>query len=543
MKHFLYVILIAFLSFNNFLFCDADKNISSDKILETDEPQYGGQIVIGVSGDVDSFNPLYTRSALGLEVVHLTLIGLADLNRFGEFEPELTESWQSSADYLKLTYFLRKDAVWSDGVPITAYDVQFTFDLLRDPEVGSPRIGYTEFIKQVIVEDSFTVTFEFSEAYPAQMFDTAGEILPRHILKDVPHSEIPTHEFGRKPTASGPFIINKWESNQYVELVANEKFYAGRPYLDKVIFKIIPDVTNRITQLKTGEVDMLLDVAPEKVQQLEKDPDIEVVDVPGRVYYYVGYNSENPLFTRPVVRRALTMAIDGKKIIDALLYGFGKECVSPFLPMLSWAYNGDIESITFDLQQSKKLLSAEGWNDTDGDGWLDKDGNIFEFTIKTNAGNQLRSDIAVILQDQFKKVGIKMSIELLEWTTLLEDMHNRKFDAYIGGLSSSLYIDPTPIYHSTATDLFNYVSYNNPEVDKLIEQGRVTVNTEAAAQIWKKVQQLIYDDQPYTYLFWIDRVVAFHKRFKNVTPITLSSIYNIEKWYELQNQPQLSMNE
>jgi peptide/nickel transport system substrate-binding protein len=122
-------------------------------------------------------------------------------------------------------------------------------------------------------------------------------------------------------------------------------------------------------------------------------------------------------------------------------------------------------------------------------------------------------------------------------------MHNRKFDAYIGGLSSSLYIDPTPIYHSTAIDLFNYVGYKNPDVDKLIEKGRITVNTEEAAKIWKKVQELIYNDQPYTYLFWIDRLVAVHKRFKNVTPVTLSSIYKIEKWYEVQNQSQLSMIE
>lgn len=543
MKIYLYLfIIVSALSFN-FIFCDSKAESQVDVTKTPPESRFGGTLVIGIAGDVDTFNPLFTSSALGLDVMHLTLLGLADLDGSGAFEPELSESWERSEDNLKLTYHLRKGIKWSDGLPISAYDVKFTYDLLMNPKVGSPRQGYTDLIKKVTVQDSFTVLFEFAEAYPAEMFDTAGEIIPKHVFENVPIREVRTHNFGRHPLGNGPFVVNRWESNQFIELVANENYYGGRPYLDKVIFKVIPDATNRFTQLKTGEIDMLLNVSPEKVVQLKNDPDLELISIPGRVYNYIGYNEKNYLFKKAAVRRALTMVIDRKKIIDALLYGYGRECISPFLPMITWAYNDHIAAIPYNIQKAKEILSQEGWTDSDGDGWLDKNGKKFQFTLKTSTSNQLRSDLAVIIQNQFKKIGVLADIQLLEWTTLLNDMRSRKFDAYIGGLSSSLYIDPTPLYHSTATNMFNYVSYANPRVDELIEKGRVEMDQQVASVIWKKMQEIVYDDQPYTYLFWIDRVVAVKKKFQNVTPITLSSLYQLEKWYKVGDRPQLTSRE
>jgi peptide/nickel transport system substrate-binding protein len=278
---------------------------------------------------------------------------------------------------------------------------------------------------------------------------------------------------------------------------------------------------------------MLLDVPPEEVGYIDgTESQLAIYPIPGRVYNYIGYNQANPLFQSAQVRRALTMSIDRKKIIEALLYGFGRSCVSAFPPMVSWAYHDKIAELPFDPEAAADLLRKEGWNDTDGDGWLDKEGQTFTFTVKTNAGNAIRSDVAVIVQEQWKQVGIEVKIDLMEWTALLEDMRNRNFDAYIGGLSTSYYVDPTPIYHSSAVQMFNYVGYANEEVDRLIESGRVELNREKAAKTWRKVQELIYEDQPYTYLFWIDKIAVAHKRFKNVTPVTLSPLYDIEKWFD-----------
>ncbi|MFQ5772328.1 MAG: ABC transporter substrate-binding protein, partial [bacterium] len=320
---------------------------------------------------------------------------------------------------------------------------------------------------------------------------------------------------------------------QYIEVVPNEKYFGGRPYLDRVIFKIVPDHTNLLLQLQTGEVDMMIGVPPGEVSRVQKaNSNIKMYPVSGRLYYYIGYNLANPLFASAQVRQALTMAIDRQGIIKALLYGYGKPCFGPLPPMISWVYNTEVNEIPFNPTAAKNLLNKQGWVDHDGDGWLDKDGQKFEFTLKTNAGNQLRSDVAVIVQDQLKKVGIKVLIQTIEWSTLVEALRAKNFEACMGGWSTSFNVDPTPIFHSASVDLFNFGSYVNPRVDALIEKGREEMDRKKSAKIWKEMQKLIYQDQPYTFLFWMDKIVAVNNRFKNVTPIPLSALYGLEKWYQ-----------
>ncbi len=511
-----------------------NKNLTAENAPVSAKPSYGGTLVVGITGTVDSFNPLFNESSAAQEITHLMLLGLAALNDNSEFVPELASSWEHSADYLQLTYKLRKDAVWSDGVPITAEDVKFTFDLVMDSTVASPRQGIAEYIKKIVVKDPHTVTFHFTKAYPDQIFDTAGEILPKHLLENVDRTTLRSHKFGRNPISSGPFLFKKWVSQQYIELAPNENYFGGRPYLDRVIFKLVPDQTNLLLQLRTGEVDMMIGVPPAEVSQLKSaNPNISIYPVSGRVYYYIGYNNQSPLFSDANVRQALTMAINRQGIINAFLYGFGKPCLGPMPPILKWIKTDNVETFPYSSDKSKQILAGAGWQDSDGDGWLDKEGQKFEFSLKTNAGNQLRSDVSVILQDQLRKVGIKVNIETVEWTTMMGELRSKKFDAYMGGWSTSFNVDPTPIFHSESDNMFNFVSYSNPKVDRLIEAGREEMDRQKAAGIWKETQRLIYEDQPYTFLFWIDKIVGVNNKFKNVTPIPLSALYNMEKWYQV----------
>jgi peptide/nickel transport system substrate-binding protein len=496
------------------------------------QPSYGGTLVVGVSGGVDSFNPLFGESALSQQITHLMLLGLADLDENSEFKPELASSWQRSEDFKQLTYHLREDAFWSDGVPVTAEDVKFTFDLLMDSTVASPRAGVTEYIKQVVVLDARTIRFDFTEAYPDQMFDTAGEVLPKHILANADRQTLRSHAFGRNPLSSGPFLLHKWVSQQYIELVPNLNYFAGRPYLDKVVFKIVPDQTNLLLQLRTGEIDMMIGVPPEEVATLQQNnPNLAIHPVSGRVYYYIGYNNANPLFASKKVRRALTMAVDRQGIIQAFLYGFGSPCLGPVPPMIKWVDSSNIEAVPYAVAEAKQLLAEEGWTDANGDGWLDKNGEIFTFSLKTNVNNQLRSDIAVIVQDQWRKIGVKTEIEPIEWSTMVNELRSGNFTAYMGGWSTAFSVDLTPIFHSSAVEMFNFINYANPDVDLLIETGREEMNRSRAAAIWQEAQKKVYDDQPYTFLFWKDNVVAISNRFGNVNPIPLSALYDLEKWY------------
>ncbi len=494
--------------------------------------KYGGTLVVGLSDDVDSFNPLFNETASAQEITHLLLIGLADLNEHSEFVPALASSWEFSTDNLSLTYQMRPDAQWSDGVAVTAEDVKFTFDSMMDPQVATPRQGATEYLESVEAIDLHTVVFRFSQAYPDQMFDTAVEILPKHILDGVAPSALRAHDFGTNPISSGPFKLKKWVHQQYIELEPNDLYFGGRPYLERLLFKVVPDKSSLLMQLMNGEVDMMLNIPPDEAKRItQENPEINLYPVAGRLYYYMGYNTKHPLFDNAEVRRALTMAIDRQSIIKALLYGFGESCLGPVSPMVTWAYNQEIDEVDFDPEESTELLHTHGWRDLDKDGWLEKDGQQFEFTLKTNWGNDLRSDVAVIIQEQLKKVGVKVEIETMERSAMITELRADNFEAYMGGWNTSINVDLTPLFHSSATDMFNLVKYSNPAVDSLIEQGREELNREKAGDIWQEAQRLIYEDQPYTFLFWKARIVGVRRDFKQVTPIPLSTLYGIEKWY------------
>ncbi|NIT59257.1 MAG: hypothetical protein GWN00_24455, partial [Aliifodinibius sp.] len=459
MKKWSYTLIAVLIFVSGYFIVTNSKEQSGANSSPNLEPSYGGTLVIGITRDVDTFNPLYSESVFAQEITHLMMLGLADLNEKSEFQPELAEYWERSEDYLSLTYHLKKDAVWADGVPVTAEDVKFTFDLLMDTVVASPRRDITEFIQKVSVLDSHTVKFEFSQPYPYQIFDTAGEILPKHLLENADRSALRSHKIGQSPLSSGPFKLKKWKRQQYIELVPNENYIGGRPYLDRVIFKIIPNETNLLTQLRTGEIDMMIGVPPSEVRRLKNvNPGIKIYPVSGRVYYYTSYNMALAKFADKNVRRALTLAIDRQRIIDALLYGYGEVCVGHIPPMLEWAHNEEIQPLPYDQQHARALLAEAGWEDSDGDGWLEQNGRDFEFTLKTDASNQIKSDVAVIIQDQLKQIGVRVKLQLVEWTTLLDHLRERKFEAYIGGWSTSLFIDPTPIFHSSATELFNHNS-------------------------------------------------------------------------------------
>lgn len=527
----LQLISIVILCFGILLSCEKQNN-REDVGTDKESIKDGGTIVIGINNDVDSFNPLFGETVSAQEITHLMLLGLTDLDEHSNFKPEIARSWRRSEDYKKLIYTLRRDAVWSDGRPITAYDVKFTYNLLMNPDVASPRQGVTEFIERVTAVDSFTVAFEFSKAYPAQIFDTAGEILPSHILKDVDPRSLKEHVFGRQPLSSGPFKLKKWVKQQYIELVPNDRYFGKTPFFDRVIFKIVPDQTNLLMQLKSGEIDMMSDIPLTKVQNLKRNhKHITLHKVSGRVYYYIGYNQKHTLFTNRSVRRALTMAIDRAGMIEGLLHGFGRKCLGPLPPIVQWAYTEKVDAIPYDTEKARSLLAESGWKDSDGDEWLDKNGKTFEFDLICPAGNQIKSDVAIVVQQQLAQVGIKVHIKMMEWTHFLKRLKRQNFEACVGGLSTSYYIDPTPVFHSKSTHLFNNISYSNPVVDRLIERGRQEMDRAEAAKIWARFQKTVYQDQPFTFLFWIDKVVGVHKRFQNVSPIALSSVYDLEYWY------------
>ena len=530
MKRFLAVSLTALL----FLLPACQK--AEDRPARSDdaEPAYGDVLVIGTEADADAINPLFSVASTGSEVWAHLFCKLARIQpNMRDFEPWLARSWQFSDDRKTLTFQLRDDVTWHDGAPFNAHDVAFSFDLFGSDTIGWKTLRWLDDIESVTAVDSFTVRFAYRRVYPDQFYDAwIFPPLPKHILERIPIEEIRTHEFNRRPVGNGPFVFDNWVPQQKIELVANERYFLGRPYLDRIVWKIVPDATSLATQLSGGQIDVWPVVPADQISRLRKMPNVNIHAYPSRVYHFIAWQIADSLFASRKVRRALTMAIDRQKIIDSLLEGAGRPATGP-IPSFLWAHKSDLRPIRFDPDQARRMLAEEGWVDRDGDGWLDRDGERFEFEIMTNADNQLRSDITVVIQEDLRRIGVKASPRLVEWTVFVEVLtQTRDFQAFVSAWSSAIKVDLTTIWHSRSIqDRYNMVHYSNPVVDSLIDRARMELEREKAKELWGEAQQIIVDDAPYSFLFVTDEVIAVDRRFRNVRPTTYTWDYNIDRWW------------
>jgi peptide/nickel transport system substrate-binding protein len=255
--------------------------------------------------------------------------------------------------------------------------------------------------------------------------------------------------------------------------------------------------------------------------------------LPSFGYTFLGYNLKIPLFSEKNVRIALDYAINKDEIIKMIFFGLAKPLTGPFV-MDSWSYNSEIAPREFSVEKAKDLLRQSGWSDTDGDGVLDKDGMKFEFTITTNQGNDQRIKTAEIIQKRLKDIGIKVKIKVLEWSVFLNEcVEKRNFDAVLLGWSLSLDPDPFDIWHSSKTreGEFNFIGYKNEEVDRLIIEGRRTFDQAKRREIYHKIHEIIFQEQPYMFLYSPDSLVIINKRFQGIDPGPGGIGHNFIRWW------------
>jgi peptide/nickel transport system substrate-binding protein len=495
----------------------------------------GGTLVVGEISDFEDLNPMATTDAHARDVYKLLFLELLDEQAdFVTFEPRLASSYEFSEDRRRLIFRLRRDVFWSDGVQVTAHDVKATFGAQIDPKLAWASRHLKERIDSVEVIDDYTAVYHFNEVYPYQLMDANdGPILPKHILDSAPPEEIGAIPIAELPT-NGPFRVELWVRGQSLTLVPYDRYYEeGKPYLDKVVFKIIPDQVTLLTQLKSGEINCMESLPPSEVKGLkESHPNLLVFDFPTRNYNYIGWNAARPPFDNRSVRRAMTIAINRKLIIDNLCYGFAEECVSPFVPMI-WAYKPDINALPFDPELARKLLAEEGFIDRDGDGWLDRDGKRFEFDLVTNYGMQIRVDTQIMVQEMLREIGVKVNPMALEWTVMLDRIKAGDFDAMVNAWRIGTKADLAPIWSCEARRPggYNRVNYCNSTVDSLNAIATRILDFEEARPLFHRVQEMIYEDQPYTFLYVQHALNALDRRFGGARPDAIGMYHNLYEWY------------
>lgn len=501
---------------------------------------YGDIYIDTLLGDASYLNPVLANDSASAAVNSLVYNGLVKYDKDLVLVGDLAKSWQVLNGGKEIIFYLRENVYWHDGVKFTAKDVKFTYEKLVDPNVKTPYSSDFELIEKCIIIDDYTIKFVYKQPFVPALESWGIGIIPEHIF-NTDKFDFHNHPANRSPIGTGPYKFHKWVTDEKIELVANENYFEGKPYIQKCVFRIIPDQSVQFLELLNESIDSMNLTADQFFAYKEFFSKYNKFSYPSFSYTYLGFNLTNPLFVDKKVRLAIAHAINKTEIIQCVLLGKGKPATGPFPPQ-SWAYNPEVEDFEYNIEKSKQLLKEAGWKYNENKKILQKviDFNgrkqvvDFKFTLITNQGNKARQLIAEIIQKQLESIGIKVEILILEWSIFINNyIVPRKFDAVILGWSLSRDPDQYSIWHSSQRKpgQYNFVSYQNSEVDKLLEQGRVEFDFNKRKKIYQRLHKIIHDDVPYIFLYYPESMPVVHKRIKNVEVTKAGIGWNFIKWY------------
>lgn len=410
----------------------------------------------------------------------------------------------------EIVFHVRQGVRWHDGAPFTARDVEFTYKSILDEGIASPRRSDYELVRSFDVVDDFTVRITYRKPYSPSLLSWSMGILPKHVLEGHDSQWWAAH-FNRSPIGTGPYKFQEWKSNQYIRLKRNDDYWEGKPHLDFITVRVIPDMVALRLSFETREVDYW-GVEPHANQRYKSDPHYETFSRITPAFEYVGWNLKRPIFQDKRVRQALAHAVNVRQMIDFIHYGEGVQSSGPFPPQM-WFCNPHIKPFDYDPDKARALLAEAGWK-TGADGVLQKDGKKFEFTLITNHPNEIRKDIATLVQSDLQKVGIKVDVQLYEWAVFISQYVNKQdFDAVVLGWQLGYDYDQYQLWHSSQTKPggLNHCSYINKDVDHLLDLARSEFDEDKAKQYLWKLNEIIYDDQPYLFTTVPKGTTALHR--------------------------------
>lgn len=554
----------------------------SDTTVEFDKnkPERGDWVVVHNLSDPNGLNPITTSDAGASDIFKQIFEPLLDIDfASAELRPNIAAKMpEISDDHLAYTFSIHKNITFSDGKPLTANDVIFTFKALKNPLVaeGAAVRNYVDDVSDAIKIDDYTVKFIMSKPYflaDYALGNTVG-ILPKHKLDPngltdkYTFAETNSFERAKANTAmqefadwfgkpecsrspelligSGPYILEEWNTGQNIRLKRNEKYWnAGNnpnmmQYPDKIIYKTIPDRPTAVTEVKNGEVDFMEYVPPKLyVNSIDADKIRTIVkgEFTTSVYMYIGWNMRRPIFADKRTRQAMSYLVDRNKLIQSVVLGFGKLTNSPVYADRP-EYDKSLVPYDYNSDKARKLLSEAGWSDSDGDGLLDKVINgkktNFTFSMMVNIGNEIRNNIALLLSDELKKIGITMTVTPTDWSVFQQNARMGEFDSYIGAwINDPMPTDPYQLWHSSqATNQgSNYCGFMNQRADRLIEMNRLEFDQQKRNVLMKEFQEIVHDEQPYTFLWSVVNPTVYASRLQGVKFYSARPGYNPNEWW------------
>jgi peptide/nickel transport system substrate-binding protein len=464
-----------------------------------------GTAVMLIESSPLNLDPRIGTDAQSERIGELIFEGLLRRDENFTLQPRRAESWEVP-DPLTYIFHLRRGVHFHDGRPMTSADVKWTLDSLRDGTVRSAKTSAYRYIDRVDAPDPLTVTIHLREPYAALLWN----------LSDGAIGVVPAgsgEELSGNPVGTGPFRFVSQEQDREVLLERNPQYWGKPAALARVRFNVVPDATTRALEMRKGSADAEIDALPaDTIPILERQPQLRIERAPGTTYQYLAMNLRDPILRDVRVRQALAYAIDRAPIIHYLGHDLARPSNS-VLPPQHWAYDAAAKAYPYDPAQARKLLDEAGYR-------AGADGVRFHLMMKTSTDEGTRL-LCAVLQQQLREVGIALDIRSYEFATFYADVTKGAFQLYsmrwVGGSNQ----DPDVFENlfdsaSFAPRRANRGYYSNPEVDRLIAEGRRSVDPKQRVAIYAKLQEILNEELPYVHLWWSDHVLVHSRRLENV---------------------------
>ncbi len=450
--------------------------------------------------------------------------------------PDLAKSWEVAADGMSWTFQLRDDAKWSDGQPFTSEDVAFTFnDIVLKKELGATGAGNYSAVQSVEASTPNTVTFKLSRpfsALAAYLANNAG-ILPKHSFQGQADPWAFNAFNKGTPVTTGPFKVESYNSGQAVTLTRNDTYFGGKPNLDKVVFKVVPDANTQIAQALSGEISIMIMDNKAAVDRVKSAQQVRVEPRQLVQYYWLSLNQTDPRFQDLKVRQAFEYAIDRQAIITAVEKGYGKPANTPIVPAFKAYYDASQESkYPFDVAKAKALLGEAGWT-PGADGILQKDGKPFQFTMDVGQRGVLQPTNELI-QQNLKAVGIQADLSSMEWNAYIQKVVvNRDYVATVNWWVYPADPDVFPYFHSsTAGKGFNIPGYKDAKLDELLTRVQTEADQAKRKQAVTDLQAYMADNLPYIFLWYPEEIDVINANLQGVPDLNLrDNMHYVAEWW------------
>lgn len=502
------------------------------------QPVPGSRITEGGLIEPRTLNPIFVADPVSEEISHLVFNGLVLVDpKSGEPKPDLAESWEVSEDRLTYTFHLRDSVLWHDGQPFAANDVVFTYQLMMNNRVRSPRFSrLVERVHGVGAPDRSTVTFTLIHPDATFLTDLATfGIVPEHLLSTILPEELVTDPFGiSSAVGTGPFTLQQWLRGDRILFQRNGKYFKDPAKVESYVYRVLPSTKELLAGLKDESIDWGA-IDPAGIDEAKKVSSIRVETLPGYEMSYVSLQldpAKSHLFQDVRVRKALMLALDRKQAVTDIWHGQAK-VADGTQPPASFAHAPSKTVYQQNLDQAKSLLDDAGWK-AEADGIRMKDGQALRFTLSTNSDDPERKETAEWLIKRWNAIGVYVDRDFQKWSTIREEtVRTRDFDALLLGFRWGIDPDQTAIWSSDSFfDAFNLNHYSNHQLDELLDKAVASGDTEERKQLYAQAQDIVMDELPSLPLFFPNETVAISKKLTNtqVTAIFMRNRANIEQW-------------